>query len=370
MCPLNAGGNGDRMVEVSSAPQVGRWWEPMAEGRVHCFLCPRHCHLGEGQRGFCFIRRNVGGQMLQLAYGHPAAVQIDPIEKKPLNHFLPGSTILSLGTAGCNLGCRYCQNWDISKARTDHVSSDSLAPEQVVSLANRYKTPSIAFTYNEPTIWGEYVLDIARMAHGAGLCTVMVTNGYITREAFFDIYRHIDAANVDLKASSEEFYAHAALAHLAAVLDTLRRLRQETGVWFEITNLLIPALNDGDSELKRLCGWILENLGDEVPVHFSAFHPAFKMLDTPPTPAATVHRARALAMHMGLKFVYEGNVHSEGGSTICPGCRRTVLRRSWHEVTGNHLREGRCTHCQTTIAGVFTTKQAYVRRAWAERTQS
>ncbi len=344
-------------------PHVARWWEPMPDGRLHCFLCPRHCHLGAGQRGFCFVRRNVGGQVLQLAYGHPAAVQLDPIEKKPLNHFLPGSTILSLGTAGCNLGCRFCQNWDISKARTDYLSADTLAPEQVIALANRYRSPSIAFTYNEPTIWGEYVLDIARMAHDEGLCTVMVTNGYIAREAFFDIYRHIDAANVDVKGMSEKFYAQATLAHLAPVLDTLRWLRHETGVWFEITNLLIPTLNDSDSELKRLCDWVLENLGDDVPLHFSAFHPAFKLLDKPPTPPATVHRARAIALQMGLKFVYEGNIQSEGGSTICPGCKRTVVRRAWHDLTSSHLKDGRCGFCGTAIAGVFTAKRAEVRRA-------
>ncbi len=336
----------------------------MADGRLHCFLCPRHCHLREGQRGFCFIRRNVGGQILQLAYGYPAAVQIDPIEKMPLNHFLPGSTILSLGTAGCNLGCCYCQNWDISKARTDHVSATMLPPERIVALANSYGTPSIAFTYNEPTIWGEYAVDIAHNARDAGLCAVMVTNGYITREAFFDIYRYIDAANVDLKALSEKFYAKATLSKLTPVLDTLHRLRYETGVWFEVTNLVIPSLNDDPSELKRLCDWILKNLGEDVPVHFSAFHPDFKLLDIPATPAATLHRARALAMEMGLKFVYEGNIHSEGGSTLCPSCKRTIVRRSWHEVTGNHLKNGCCEFCGATVAGVFTTKQAEERRGW------
>jgi pyruvate formate lyase activating enzyme len=304
--------------------------------------------------------------LLQLGYGHPAAVQIDPIEKKPLNHFLPGTTILSLGTAGCNLGCRYCQNWDISKARTDQVSATSLEPEQVVALARRHGTPSIAFTYNEPTIWGEYVIDIAQLAHAQGINTVMVTNGYISRQAFFDIYRHIDAANVDLKAMSEDFYAKATLSHLAPVLDTLRWLRHETAVWLEVTNLVIPTLNDQEFELRRLCEWILENLGDETPVHFSAFHPDFKMLDKPATSAAALHRARALAMHMGLKFVYEGNIHSEGGSTICPGCKRSILRRSWHDVTSNQTRQGKCAHCATAIAGVFTAEQAEARRKfWA-----
>ncbi len=354
---------------MSNTPHEGRWWEPR-DGRIHCYLCPRHCHLAEGQRGFCFIRRNIGGRLLQLAYGYPAALQIDPIEKKPLHHFLPGTTILSLGTAGCNLGCRFCQNWDISKARTEQVTATELSAEQVVTLAYRHETPSIAFTYNEPTIWGEYVADIAAIAHEHGLNTVMVTNGYITREAFFDVYRHIDAANVDLKAITEEFYARATLSHLQPVLDTLLRLRHETGVWFEITNLLIPTLNDNESEVQRLCAWILENLGDEVPVHFSAFHPDFKFLDKPPTPAATLHRARALAMGMGLKFVYEGNIRSEAGSTICPGCRRTIIGRAWHAVTRNLARDGKCAHCGAAIAGVFNAQQAAARRKWALAAQA
>ncbi len=348
---------------MSSALHEARWWRPRLDGRLGCFLCPRNCHLADGQRGFCFVRRNIGGRLLQLAYGHPAALQIDPIEKKPLHHFLPGTTILSLGTAGCNLGCRFCQNWDISTARSEHVSASELTAEQVVELAHRHQAPSIAFTYNEPTIWGEYVADIAALAHEHGLNTVMVTNGYISREAFVDVYRHIDAANVDLKAITEEFYARATLSHLQPVLDTLRRLRHETGVWLEITNLLIPTLNDAPSHVERLCAWILENLGDDVPVHFSAFHPDFKFLDKPRTPAATLHRARALALGMGLKFVYEGNIQSEAANTVCPGCGRTLIGRSWHSVNCNELRENKCTYCETAVAGVFSAEQAVARRA-------
>ncbi len=248
-------------------PQVheARWWETMADGRLHCYLCPRHCHIGEGQNGFCFIRKNEGGRLLQLGYGRPAAIAMDPVEKKPLNHFFPGTKILSMGTAGCNMGCFFCQNWDISKAKADQVKALSLSPEHVVEVALEHRAPHLAFTYNEPTIWGEYVIDIAREAHDAGLNTVMVSNGYITREAFFDIYRYIDAANIDLKAFTEDFYGKITLTHLQPVLDTLKWLRHETGVWFEITNLIIPTLNDGDSEFQELCGWVLENLGDDVP---------------------------------------------------------------------------------------------------------
>ena len=345
------------------SPHEARWWEVMSDGRLHCYLCPRHCHIGEGQTGFCFIRKNEGGKLLQLGYGRPAAVAMDPIEKKPLNHFFPGTKILSMGTAGCNMGCFFCQNWDISKAKSDQVNAANLAPEDVVAVAIDHDAPSLAFTYNEPTIWGEYVIDIAREAHASGLNTVMVSNGYITREAFFDVYEHIDAANIDLKAFTEKFYSKVTLTHLQPVLDTLRWLRHETNVWFEITNLIIPTLNDDNSEFKELCDWVLTNLGDDVPLHFTAFHPDFKLNDKPPTPSATLHRARKLAMEMGLKYVYEGNIFSsDGGTTYCPNCKTPVIRRSWHSVLTNNLRDGKCAGCGTEIAGVFSTKQVEQRR--------
>ena len=237
-------------------------------------------------------------------------------------------------------------------------------PVTLCELALDRHSPHIAFTYNEPTIWGEYVIDIAREAHAAGVNTVMVSNGYITRDAFFDIYRHIDAANIDLKAFTEKFYSKVTLTHLQPVLDTLRWLRHETGVWFEITNLIIPTLNDDDSEFKQLCDWVLENLGDDVPLHFTAFHPDFKLQDKPATPPETLHRARRMAMEMGLKYVYEGNIWSDGGNTICPGCRQVVIKRSWHSVTANKLKDGCCPHCGTRIVGVFTRTEAVDRREW------
>lgn len=337
----------------STVHHEARWWEPMADGRLHCYLCPRHCHIGDGQSGFCFIRKNEGGRLVQLGYGRPAAVAMDPIEKKPLNHFYPGTKVLSMGTAGCNMGCFFCQNWDISKAKADQVQAADLSPDDVVELALRYDAPSLAFTYNEPTIWGEYVIDIARRAHERGLNTVMVSNGYITREAFFDIYEHIDAVNIDLKAFTEKFYSKVTLTHLAPVLETLKWLRHETNVWFEITNLIIPTLNDETSELKELCQWVLDNLGDEVPLHFTAFHPDFKLMDKPATPPETLHRARKLAMEMGLKFVYEGNIFSDGGDTVCPGCKRRIIRRSWHAILADDVEQGKCKHCGTVIPGVF-----------------
>ena len=323
----------------------------MPDGRVHCFLCPRHCHIGEGQGGFCFIRVNRGGKLYSLGYASPAALQIDPVEKKPLNHFLPGTNVFSMGTAGCNMGCSFCQNWDISKSKQDQVHSTHLPPQDVPLLAMQYGCPSIAFTYNEPTIWGEYVVDICRAARQHGLKTVMVTNGYITREAFHDIYDHVDAANVDLKAFTEEFYGRTTLTHLKPVLETLQWLKNETNVWFEITNLMIPTLNDNPLETRKLADWIVEHLGPDVPLHFTAFHPDFKLRDKPGTSPETLHRAREIALGAGLHYVYEGNIQSGAGDTKCPACGTVLVRRSWHCVLANRLREGACPACGHAIPG-------------------
>jgi len=331
-----------------------RWWEPEPDNRVHCYLCPRHCHIGDGQTGFCFIRVNQGGKLYSLGYGSPAAIQVDPIEKKPLNHFLPGTRVFSMGTAGCNMGCFFCQNWDISKSKSDQVHSTSLPPEDVPLLAMKYGCPSIAFTYNEPTIWSEYVIDICHAARARGLNTVMVTNGYITREAFHDVYDHIDAANVDLKAFTENFYGKVTLSHLAPVLETLEWLKNETNVWFEITTLLIPTLNDDPKEIRRLAEWILEHLGPDVPLHFTAFHPDFKLQDKPRTPPATLHMARKIAREVGLHYVYEGNIHNGAGETRCPHCDALLVRRGWHEVYEFRLKDGACPECGESIAGRWT----------------
>jgi len=327
------------------------WWEPEPNNRVHCYLCPRHCHIGPGQSGFCFIRVNQDGKLFSLGYASPAALQVDPIEKKPLNHFLPGTRIFSMGTAGCNMGCFFCQNWDISKSHHDQVNSQNVPPEDVPLLAKKYGCDSIAFTYNEPTIWGEYVIDICKAAKPLGLKTVMVTNGYITREAFHDIYDHIDAANVDLKSFTENFYGKITLTHLLPVLDTLKWLKNETSVWFEITNLMIPTLNDDPAETRKLADWVLANLGPDVPLHFTAFHPDFKLQDKPPTPPETLHRARQIAIEAGLHYVYEGNIYSDASNTHCPNCNNLLIRRSWHNVLENHLKAGNCPRCKTPIPG-------------------
>lgn len=279
-----------------------------------------------------------------MGYGTSTGFAIDPIEKKPLNHFLPGSSVLSFGTVGCNLGCRFCQNWDISKSRMDERRSlKDLTPEQVVKLALENDCPSIAYTYNDPTIWGEWVMDIARVAKDAGIKNVMVTAGYITPEAREEIYPLIDAANVDLKAFTDTFYHKLAFSHLADVLDTISWLVNETDVWTEITNLIIPGHNDSMDEIAQMIDWVLENVGDEVPIHFTAFHPDFKMMDTPATPPATLERARNLAIDKGLKYVYVGNVYNpHGQTTYCPNCHKSVIVRNWHTVVTMNLRDSRC----------------------------
>src|SRR5215469_8754888 len=343
-----------KILQKTRKLHEARWWAPEANRRVHCYLCPRHCHIHPRQSGFCFIRINQDGKLYNLGYGSPAALQIDPIEKKPLNHFLPGTRIFSMGTAGCNMGCFFCQNWDISKSRSDQVRSQEVPPEDVPLLAMKYGCESIAFTYNEPTIWGEYVIDICAAAKAAGLNTVMVSNGYVTREAFHDIYDHVDAANIDLKAFTEGFYGKITLTHLEPVLDTLKWLKNETNVWFEITNLMIPTLNDERDETRRLCDWILTNLGPDVPLHFTAFHPDFKLQDKPRTSPETLHAARALALEVGLHYVYEGNIHSDGAHTSCPACGKLLIRRSWHDVLSNRLKNGCCLHCGLAIPGRWT----------------
>ncbi len=334
--------------------KIADWWEQAENEKILCTLCPRYCKIGEGQAGFCYIRQNINGKLYSVGYGRPTGFAIDPIEKKPLNHFLPGSTILSFGTAGCNLGCKFCQNWSMSKAKLDDENALSVSPEEVVGIAKKHNTPSIAFTYNDPTIFGEYVIDISRIARGEGIRSVMVTAGYIDKSARKDVYKYIDAANVDLKAFTENFYHKITFSHLNYVLDTLVWLKHETNVWIEITTLLIPGENDSDSEIKQECDWILENLGDEVPLHFTAFHPDFKMRGKPRTPETTLVRARNIALNSGIKFCYLGNIHhSESHTTFCPNCKTPLIKRDWHDVLTNLIVDGKCPKCLTPIAGIF-----------------
>lgn len=335
-------------------PYPAKWWEPSGRGRLQCTLCPRYCELAEGQHGFCYIRQNIGGKLYSLGYGKPTGFGLDPIEKKPLNHFLPKTAILSFGTAGCNLGCKFCQNWSISKAKIDTFNAGTVTPEEVVKLAIRNNAPSIAYTYNDPVIFGEYVMDIAGIARERGIRNVMVTAGYIDKDARKDVFRNIDAANVDLKAFSESFYHKLTSAHLQPVLDTLVWLKKETEVWIELTTLLIPGENDTEDELEAMCGWIAQNLGEDVPLHFTAFHPDFKMRDKKRTPERLLMDARDIALRAGIRYCYVGNVYNtEGQATYCPACKAPLIERDWHTVNVNRIVNGSCPRCGSKIAGVF-----------------
>lgn len=331
-----------------------RWWEESGGGKLLCTLCPRYCTIGKGQNGFCYIRKNIDGKLYSIGYGRPTGFAVDPIEKKPLNHFLPGTSILSFGTAGCNLGCKFCQNWSMSKAKLDDLNSLYASPEDVIALAKKYNTPSIAYTYNDPTIFGEYVIDISKIGREEGIKSVMVTAGYIDKRARKEVYKFIDAANVDLKAFTETFYHKLTFSHLNDILDTLLWLKHETNIWFEITTLLIPDENDSDDEIFQMVNWILKNLGDEVPLHFTAFHPDFKMRDKQRTSHSIITRARNIALKEGIKYCYVGNVHDiEGQTTNCPNCGSALIVRDWHSVRKNILAKNACPHCSTKIAGIF-----------------
>ncbi|MBU2640816.1 MAG: AmmeMemoRadiSam system radical SAM enzyme [Gammaproteobacteria bacterium] len=332
-----------------------RWWHPLPDGRIQCDLCPRDCKLHEGQRGLCFVRKMEGGQMVLTTYGRSSGFCVDPIEKKPLNHFYPGSSVFSFGTAGCNLACKFCQNWDISKSRETDTLMDQASPDEIAAAAERAGCKSVAFTYNDPVIFAEYAMDVADACHARGLKTVAVTAGYIHDEPRRAFYAKMDAVNVDLKAFTEDFYFKLTGAHLQPVLDTLIYLKRETGVWFEITTLLIPGHNDSDAELSAMSQWIMRELGPDVPLHFSAFHPDWKMMDVPPTPASTLTRARDIALKAGLHYVYTGNVHdTAGGTTSCPGCHAPLIARDWYRIDQYSVTpDGHCPHCGTAIAGRF-----------------
>jgi pyruvate formate lyase activating enzyme len=331
-----------------------RFWHRLDDGRVQCDVCPRECRLHEGQRGFCFVRACEGGEIVLTTYGRSSGFCVDPIEKKPLNHFLPGTPVLSFGTAGCNLGCKFCQNWDISKSREIDTLADMASPEALADAAVRLGCRSIAFTYNDPVIFLEYAVDVADACRERGMKAVAVTAGYISPGAREELFSHMDAANVDLKSFTESFYAKTCAGHLQPVLDTLEYLVHETDVWVEVTTLLIPGLNDSDEEIGGETRWYVEHLGVDVPLHFSAFHPDWKMLDTPPTPPATLTRAREIALANGLHYVYTGNVHDRAGqSTYCHACGALLVERDWYELGAWNLVDGRCALCGEPCAGVF-----------------
>ena len=346
--PTNATVNSDGLFP-------GGWWHEIEEtGRILCDLCPRECQLKPGDRGFCFVRENHNGQMVLTTYGRSTGFCIDPIEKKPLNHFFPGTSVLSFGTAGCNLGCKFCQNWDISKSREVDRLSELAFPDTIANAARQLGCKSVAYTYNDPVIWAEYAIDTAKACRQVGVQSVAVTAGYISPAAREPFFEYMDAANVDLKSFSEEFYQKITYSHLQPVLETLEWIHRETNVWLEITNLLIPGANDEPEEIRRMCGWLLSHVGDEVPLHLTAFHPDYRMLDRPRTPSDTLLEARRLALDEGLKFVYVGNVSDiDQQSTVCPSCRRSVIQRSGYELGIWNLQGNRCGGCGGVVAGRF-----------------
>jgi pyruvate formate lyase activating enzyme len=332
-----------------------RYWHQLDNGRVQCDLCPRFCKLKEGQRGLCFIRANQGGEVILTSYGRSSGFCIDPIEKKPLNHFYPGSPVLSFGTAGCNLACKFCQNWDISKSReVDTLSSDA-GPDAIARAAAQHGCRSVAFTYNDPVIFHEYAIDVAKACHQRGIKTAAVTAGYVCEEPRREFYAHIDAANIDLKSFDDDFYQQLTGGHLQPVLDTLLYLRQETDVWVELTTLLIPGKNDSDDELDRMTRWVVEHLGPDVPMHFTAFHPDYKIRDIQATPSSTLSHARDIALGNGVRYAYTGNVHDKAGeSTYCHQCGELQIGRDWYVLSKWNLDEtGRCKNCGTRCAGWF-----------------
>lgn len=332
-----------------------KYWHRLEDGRIQCDLCPRACKLKNGQRGLCFVRACEDDRIVLTTYGRSSGFCIDPIEKKPLNHFYPGTPVLSFGTAGCNLACKFCQNWDISKSREMDTLAAAASPEALAITANKLGCRSIAFTYNDPVIFHEYALDVAAACHEYGVKTVAVSAGYVCDKPRREFYREIDAANIDLKAFTENFYRRITGSHLSTVLETLKYLRHETDVWFEITNLVIPGENDSDGELNQMSEWIMTELGPDVPLHFSAFHPDWKMRDKPRTALDSLRRARSIAIMNGLNYVYTGNVHDRAGdTTYCNECGEELIVRDWYRIEQWNLSvSGRCPNCNTECAGRF-----------------
>ncbi len=341
--------------DLEGSHYPARWWHMQADGRVRCDLCPRDCTLKEGQRGLCFVRGRAGDRMVLTTWGRTSGLCVDPVEKKPLHHFLPGTSVVSFGTAGCNLACKFCQNWDMSKSREMDTIAESAPPARIAELALRVGAPSVAFTYNDPVPFAEYAIDVADACHAKGLFTIAVTAGYVHPEPRVELFSKMDAANVDLKAFTEDFYRDLTAGHLEPVKDTLRYLVHETRVWTEITTLLIPGHNDTDEEITKLARFVAKELSPDVPLHFSAFHPDYLMRDTPPTPPATLTRARRLAIAEGLRYVYTGNVHDlDGDRTACASCGETLIQRDWYEILDYRLTgDGACPACGAVLPGRF-----------------
>ncbi len=357
-----------KMSDISGVS--GRYWHRLSEGRLQCDLCPRFCKLREGQRGLCFVRGRANDEIVLTTYGRSSGFCVDPIEKKPLNHFLPGTPVLSFGTAGCNLACKFCQNWDISKSREFDRLQTSATPQAIADTAIETGSCSVAYTYNDPVIFLEYAVDVAQACREQDIKNVAVTAGYITERARDEFFHFMDAANIDLKAFTDRFYWKVCGGHLQPVLDTLLYLKNETDIWFELTTLLIPGENDSEAEIEAMTRWIMEQLGPDVPLHFTAFHPDWKMMDTPSTSVDTLRRSREIARRAGLRYVYTGNVHDfEGSSTYCNDCDEMLIGRDWYELSTWNLvgtgTDAACKNCGARIAGVFDDQPG----TWGSRRQ-
>ena len=343
-------------IRLNSDTVTTDYWHLLDDKRVQCDLCPRFCKLHEGQRGLCFVRQNQNAQIVLTSYGRSSGFAVDPIEKKPLNHFYPGSTVFSFGTAGCNLACKFCQNWDISKSREMDTLMSKAEPEMIAQKALELGCKSVAYTYNDPVIFHEYAIDTAIACRELGIKSVAVSAGYVCPKPRAEFYQYMDAANIDLKAFSERFYHELTGAHLGEILDTLEYLHHETSVWLELTTLIIPGENDSEAELEAMTQWVVEKLGTDVPMHFTAFHPDWKMLNTPPTLLASLLLARDIALKNGVRYAYVGNVHHKAAdSTYCHACGGLLIGRDWYELSEWNLNNsGACLACGTLCAGHFS----------------
>ncbi len=331
-----------------------RYWQSLPDRKIKCTLCPWQCVVSEGRRGCCEVRQNQDGVYYSLVYGQIATHHIDPIEKKPLYHFLPASQAFSIATAGCNVDCKFCQNWELAQRRPEDLPGVSFSPKELVRYAKQSGSTSIAYTYNEPTIFTEYMIDVAEQSKDEGIRNVVISNGFINSEPLKDLCRVIDAYKVDLKAFTESYYRDIVGGQLRPVLETLLTLREEN-VWTEIVYLLVPSMNDSDDELTALSKWIYNELGPDVPIHFSRFYPKYKMRNLPPTPVKTIEKARNIALDAGLDYVYMGNVPGhEGENTLCPNCHKVIVQRVGYRIYKNQIDQGQCRHCQTKIAGIWS----------------
>lgn len=343
------------MMHVVPSRYPTTYWHALPDGRLQCDVCPRECRLQDRQRGLCFVRAREGDRIVLDTYGRSSGFCVDPIEKKPLNHFLPGTPVLSFGTAGCNLSCRFCQNWDMSKSREIDTLADAASPTAIAEKAKELGCRSVAYTYNDPIIFLEYARDTARACRDLDIKNVAVTAGYVSPGAREDFFAGMDAANVDLKGFTEDFYHRVCKGELQPVLDTLLYIKHQTDVWLELTTLIIPGENDSKAELEAMTQWVVDHLGPDVPMHFTAFHPDYKMLDTPATPPALLSRAREIARHNGVRYAYTGNVYDQAGeSTYCPNCGEVVIERNWYVLGGWYLdATGNCRFCGAKVDGVF-----------------